>query len=177
MVRPSIAGRLGQGKAALSGCSAPGYGRRPTLTMNAISLRSSLRKMDVPQRYPAVLTLMRMVSNAPTKRPKECGKRPSSTAFGASDAGFAPQRVHRAVRRAAKCLTYVTSIKIDTCGATPIYSPQVQGQVTMQRDSDPPHVSAERFSQRPEAVFRLTTAILPPQVSPNGSVGGFCPCM
>ena len=81
------------------------------------------------------------------------------------------------IGQAAKCLTYMTSIKIDTCGATPIYSPQVQGQVTMQRDSDPPRVSAERFSQRPDAVLRLTAALLPPRVSANGSVGGFRPCM
>lgn len=79
--------------------------------------------------------------------------------------------------QAAMCLIYVTSIKIDTHEATPIYSPQVQGQVTMQRDSDPPHVSAERFSQRPKALLRLTTAILPPRVSANGSVEGFRPCM
>jgi hypothetical protein len=105
--------------------------------------------------------------------PDISGKRPSSTAFGACGAGFAPQRVHRAAGQAAKCLTYVTSIKIDTCGATPIYSPQVQGQVTMQRDSDPPHVSTARFSQRPEAVLRLTTAILTPGISS----GGFRPCM
>jgi hypothetical protein len=47
----------------------------------------------------------------------------------------------------------------------------------MQRDDDPPPVSDERFSQRPEGVFRGTTAMLTPRVSANGSVGGFRPCM